>query len=180
MFSNSDYDKSVPLLERATAEFSQDLPLLTLLSMAYLYSSSRLDSAANLAKAQPAMEGVIERGGAATFLVGLAVNRSKEKIRGKSVMGGSHVTDVVMGELKIGKDSISFMPSRGALESIGPLGGKDIKECGINRTFGRDSNTFHVTVGKSEYNFRPLHFSREEGNLACGLMNKYLNVNTVN
>jgi hypothetical protein len=175
MFSNGDYDKAVPLLERGSAVFTEDLPLMTLLSMAYLYSSSRLDSVANLPKAKPLMEKVIDRGGAAVFVAGLAVNRSKEKVTGHSVMGGSHVTDVVMGELRILKDSVRFVPSRGSSKEVGPLSSQEIQECGINKKLGKDSNTFHLKTGKTEYNFRPLHFSSEEANLACTLISKYLN-----
>jgi hypothetical protein len=60
LFINGDYDKAVPLLERAVAQDPKDLQLLNVLGMAYLYSSSRIDSRANFAHVQPTMEKVID------------------------------------------------------------------------------------------------------------------------
>lgn len=164
LFSIGDYDKAVPLLEVASTEEPNDPVLLSLLGSAYLYSSSRIDSASNFVRAQPTMENAIDHGGEALFFVGLASDRFKEQ----------YVTKAISGELKVGKASLSFTPLRGGSEGTGDIAKGDIKECGLNRKYGKDSNTFHVRTTRTELDFRPLHFSKDEADLVCALVAKYL------
>jgi hypothetical protein len=170
LFGNGDYDKAVPALEKGVEENPDNVVLLNLLAMAYLYSSSRVDSMANYAKVQPTMEKVIERGGEVTFLVGKTEDKLKVKF----------VVKAVMGELHMGRESLSFVPSRGNSETVGPLSKSDLRECGLNKGYGKDSNTFHIKTSKGELDFRPLHFSKDEANLVCSVAAKYLGVRTVN
>jgi len=172
LFSSGDYDKAVPILERATAEYPGDLRTLSLLGMAYLYSSSRLDMVANLPRAQDTMAKVVERGGEAVFFVG----KGDDPLKGLS----KFVVKAIQGELHVSKSSLTFSPNRGSTGAIGPLSGADVKECGLNKSYGKDSNTFHLKTAKDTINFRPLHFSKEESNLVCSLAAKYLGVKVVN
>ena len=171
-FGTGDYDKAVPVLERALASNPADLQDLSLLGMAYLYSSSRLDLASNLDKAQKTMDKVIADGGEAVFLVGKADDPKK----GLSI----HVVKVIQGELRFRKDSVSFVPIRSGSGAVGPFTGADIKECGLNRGYGKDSNSFHFKVQKETITFRPFHFSKDESELACSLAAKYLGVKVAN
>jgi hypothetical protein len=172
LFSAEDYDKAVPILERATSVVPLDLKDLSLLGMAYLYSSSRLDLVANLPRAQATMDKVIEDGGEAVFLVG----RGDDPIKSMAI----HMVKVIQGELRIRKTSLQFVPTRTTAGLVGPLSGADIKECGLNRSYGKDSNAFHLKVLKDTVNFRPLHFSKDESNLVCTLAAKYLGTKIVN
>lgn len=172
LFAAEDYDKAVPILERATAATPVDLKDLSLLGMAYLYSSSRLDLAANLPRAQMTMDRVIEEGGEAVFLVG----RGDDPIKSMAI----HMVKVIQGELRIRKTSLRFVPARTTVGLVGPLSGADIRECGLNRSYGKDSNTFHIKLLKDTVNFRPLHFSKDESNLVCTLAAKYLGTKIVN
>ncbi len=166
LFINGDYDKAVPLLERAVAQDPKDLRLLNVLGMAYLYSSSRIDSRANFAHVQPTMEKVIEGGGTATFMVGRAMDGRLMKV--KSVL------KAVTGELAINKSTMTFTPSHGDSDAVGPVSKDEIKECGLNRTYGKDSNTFHIkTASNGDLDFRPLHFSKDEATVVCTLAAKY-------
>ena len=114
------------------------------------------------------MEKAIEGGGEAVFLV------SRAKPQGKLTRGPTILT-ATPGELRINKESLSFVPSREG-EKAGPFGSDDLKECGLNPSYGKDSNTFHVKTGKDTLDFRPLHFSKDESNLACSIAEKYLGV----
>jgi tetratricopeptide (TPR) repeat protein len=172
LFAAGDYDKAVPVLENALAANPGDLGDASLLAMAYLYSSSRLDQTSNLDRAKAAMDKVIADGGEAVFLVG----RGDDPMKFAAV----HMLKVIQGELRIGKDSITFVPSRSATGGVGPLTAADIKECGLNRTYGSDSAAFHLKLQKAVLNFRPLHFSRDESDLVCALAAKYLGVRTAN
>ncbi len=163
-FTNGDYDKAVPLLEKATNDDPHDLRLLNVLGMAYLYSSSRIDSSSNFDHVQPIMQKVIDGGGTATFIVG----RAQDKLKMKSVL------KAVTGELALTKDTMTFTPTHGTGETLGPWSKDELKECGLNRGYGKDSNTFHIKVGHSEIDFRPLHFSKNEAIVVCTLAAKYL------
>ncbi len=171
-FASGDYDKAIPILERATAESPVDLKNLSLLGMAYLYSSSRVDLSSNLTRAQATMDSVVEQGGEAVFLVG----RGDDPLKSMAV----HMVNVIQGELRIRKNSLRFVPSRTTNGVVGPLSGADVKECGLNRSYGKDSNAFHLKVLKDTVNFRPLHFSKDESNLVCSLAAKYLGTKIVN
>jgi len=164
LFINGDYEKAVPILERASADDPRDLRLQNVLGMAYLYSSSRIDSRANFARVQPTMEKVIDGGGSATFIVGRALDRLKV----------TSVMKTVTGELAISKESLTFTPTHGSGETVGPLAKDELKECGLNRGYGKDSNTFHIkTTSHGELDFRPLHFSKDEASVVCKLAAKY-------
>jgi hypothetical protein len=164
LFVNGDYDKAVPMLERAAAEDPTDLRLLNVLGMAYLYSSSRIDSRANFTRVQPTMEKVIDGGGTATFLAARAMDRLKTK----------YIVKAISGELALTKGSLKFTPTHGDGETVGPLSKDEIKECGLNHSYGKDSNAFHIkTTSQGELQFRPLHFSKEEATVVCTLAAKY-------
>jgi hypothetical protein len=172
LFAAGEYDKAIPVLLAATKEYPDDLVDLGLLGMAYLYSSSRMDLTANLASAQKTLDMVIDRGGEATFLVGKGDDSLKSQIK--------YVVKAIQGELRISKTSLSFVPNRATAGAAVSFSSGDLKECGLNRSYGKDSNTFHLKTSKETLNFRPLHFSQEESNLVCSLAAKYLGVKTVN
>lgn len=172
LFGAGEYDKAIPLLKAATTEFPDDLVDLGLLGMAYLYSSSRMDMTANLARAQETLDKVMERDGEAVFLVGRGDDPLKSQVK--------YVVKAIQGELHLSRETLSFIPNRSQAGTLGPIPKSEIKECGLNRSYGKDSNTFHIKTAKDTYNFRPLHFSQEEANLVCSLAAKYLGVKTVN
>jgi hypothetical protein len=69
---------------------------------------------------------------------------------------------------------MTFTPSHGDSEAVGPVSKDEIKECGLNRTYGKDSNTFHIkTTSNGDLDFRPLHFSKDEATVVCTLAAKY-------
>lgn len=165
-FKSGDYARAIPLLEKAAADYPSDLQVLSLLGMAYLYSSSRLDMTANVKKALETNTKLVELGGEAVFLVG----RGDDPLKSMSL----HVVKVIQGELKIRKDGFLFTPSRSATGAAGPFPGSEIRECGLNKSYGRDSNTFHIKTTKETINFRPLHFSEDEAEMVCTLLAKFL------
>jgi len=169
-FKSGDYARAIPMLERATADYPADLRMLSLLGMAYLYSSSRLDMTANVKKALDTNTKVVEIGGEAVFLVA----RADDPLKGMS----RHVVKAIQGELRIRKESLSFTPSRSATGGAGPFSGSEVKECGLNKSYGRDSNTFHVKTAKETINFRPLHFSEDEADMVCALLAKFMGTKT--
>jgi hypothetical protein len=169
-FDSGDYARAIPLLEKVTADYPSDLQDLSLLGMAYLYSSSRLDMTGNVKKAFETNVKVVELGGEAVFIVG----RGDDPLKGIS----PHIVKVIHGELKISKGTIQFTPSRSATGATGPLGGTEIKECGLNKSYGRDSNAFHIKTSKETINFRPWHFSQDESQMVCLLLAKFMSVKT--
>lgn len=169
-FNSGDYAQAIPMLEKAIADYPSDLQDLSLLGMAYLYSSSRLDLTANVKKALETNMKVVELGGEAVFLVG----RGDDHLKGMS----PHVVKAIQGQLKIRKESIQFTPSRSSNGAAGPLSASEVKECGLNKSYGRDSNTFHIKTAKETINFRPLHFSEDESRMVCSLLEKFLGVKT--
>lgn len=169
-FNAGDYARAIPLLEKATADYPSDLQDLSLLAMAYLYSSSRLDMTGNVKKALETNTKVMELGGEAAFLVG----RGDDPLKSMS----PHVVKAIYGELKITKESIRFTPSWRSNGTVGPLSRTEIKECGLNKSYGRDSNTFHIKTSNETINFRPLHFSQDESQMVCSLLAKFLGVKT--
>jgi tetratricopeptide (TPR) repeat protein len=172
LFKSGDYAQAIPLLEKATADNPSDLQNLSLLGMAYLYSSSRMDLTANVKKALEANMKVVELGGEAVFLVG----RGDDPMKGMS----PHVIKTIQGELKIRKESFWFTPSRSSTGAAGPFSGSEVRECGLNKSYGRDSNTFHIKTTKETINFRPLHFSQDESEMVCALLAKFLSTKTAN
>jgi hypothetical protein len=171
LFNAGDYDKAVPVLQDALANYPGDLKLMATLGMAYLYSSSRIDLSANFPKAKDALDRVLQAGGEVTFLVAKAEDPAKRLSK--------FVVKATPGELHMSKTAISFTPSRGAAGTV-LLQVGSIKECGLNRGYGKDSNTFHLKADKETVNLRPLHFSADESNLICSLASKYLGVKTAN
>src|SRR5205085_7860314 len=113
---------------------------------------------------------VMELGGEAVFLVG----RGNDPLKSMS----PHLVKAISGELKISKQSIRFTPTRSSTGAAGPFSGNEIKECGPNKSYGRDSNAFHIKTTKETINFRPLHFSEEESQMVCSLLGKFLGVKT--
>jgi hypothetical protein len=172
LFESGDYDKAVPILEGAIATAPDDETNAQMLAMAYLYSSSRVDMSANFPKAQTAMTNLIERGWEAVFLV----SRANDPMKNANI----HVVNAIPGELRIRKGSLRFVPGRGTVGAVAQVDGSSIKECGLNRSYGRDSNSFHLKVLKDNITFRPKHFSKDEADLVCSLIGKYLNVQIVN
>jgi len=172
LFAAGDYDKAVPILQRVLASDPHDLKDSSLLGMAYLYSSSKIDLASNLPRAQEAIDKVIADGGEAVFLVG----RGDDPLKSLAV----HMVKVIQGELRMKKGSVSFVPSRSLAGGVGPIEAGDLKECGLNRSYGKDSNAFHFKLRRETINFRPLHFSRDESDMVCALAAKYLGAKTVN
>jgi hypothetical protein len=150
LFELNQYDKAVTLLERASADNPSDKTLLSLLGTAYLYSATAPGCVQNMEKARDAMEKAIEGGGEAVFLV------SRAKLQSKLKRGPSIVT-ATPGELHISRKWLSFVPSRGE-ERAGPFSREDLKECGLNPGFGKDSNSFHIKASKETLDLRPLHF----------------------
>ncbi len=171
LFNSGDYAQAIPILEKATTDYPSDLRDLSLLGMAYLYSSSRLDLTANVKKALETNMKVVELGGEATFLAG----RGNDPLKSMS----PYVVKAIQGELKIRKESFQFVPSRSSTGAFGPFSGSEVKECGLNKSYGRDSNTFHIKTAKETINFRPLHFSRDESQMVCSLLAKFMGVQTV-
>jgi hypothetical protein len=165
-FKTGDYAQAIPLLEKATTDYPSDLQNLSLLGMAYLYSSSRLDLTANVKKALEINTKVVESGGEAVFLVG----RGEDSIKSLS----PHVIKAIQGELKVSKGSFLFAPSRSSNGAAGPFSASEVKECGLNKSYGRDSNTFHIKTTKETINFRPLHFSQDEAQMVCSLLAQFL------
>jgi hypothetical protein len=172
LFELDRYDKAVPILERATAEHAGDVKLFSLLGVAYLYSANRGDPVNSLNRARAAMEKAIESGGEAVLLVSRAKPQTK-LTRGDSILVATP------GELRITKGWLSFVPGRGDSGSTGQLSQADLKECGPNHSYGRDSHSFHIKASKETIDLRPLHFSKDEADLACALAEKYLNLKTV-
>jgi hypothetical protein len=172
LFSAGEYGRAVPMLEKAVTAHPDNLTELSLLGMAYLYSSSQIDMSANLGRAQQTMDKVVEKGGTAVFLVGRGDDSLKSQIK--------FLVKAIQGELRIGKESLSFVPSRGATGGTGAVSKGDLKECGLNKSYGKDSNAFHIKTAKETIHFRPLHFSKEESDLACTLSAKYLGAKIVN
>ncbi len=172
LFELDRYDKAVPILERATAEHADDVKLLSLLGVAYLYSANRGDPVNSVARARATMEKAIEKGGEAVMLVSRAKPQTK-LTRGESILAATP------GELRVTKSWISFVPGRGDAGATGQLSQADLKECGPNRSYGRDSNSFHLKTSKETIDLRPLHFSKDEAQLACALAEKFLNLKTV-
>jgi tetratricopeptide (TPR) repeat protein len=170
LFQSGDYAHAIPILEKATADYPSDLKNLSLLGMAYLYSSSRMDLTANVQKALEANTKVVELGGEAVFLVG----RGDDPMKSMS----PHVVKTIQGELKVRKESFSFTPSRTSTGAAGPFSGGEVRECGLNKSYGRDSNTFHIKTTKETINFRPLHFSQDESEMVCSLLAKFLGTKT--
>ena len=171
LFELDRYDKAVPILERATAEHAGDVKLLSLLGVAYLYSANR-DPVNSLNRARAAMEKAIESGGEAVLLVSRAKPQTK-------ITRGDSILAATPGELRITKGWLSFVPGRGDTGSTGQLTQADLKECGPNHSYGKDSHSFHLKTSKETIDLRPLHFSRDEADLACSLAEKYLNLKTV-
>jgi hypothetical protein len=169
-FKTGDYAQAIPLLEKTTADHPEDLQNLSLLGMAYLYSSSRLDLTDNVKKAMEVNTKVVELGGEAVFLVG----RGDDSIKSMS----PHVIKAIQGELKINKSSFLFTPSRSSNGAAGPFSANEVKECGLNKSYGRDSNTFHIKTTKETINFRPLHFSKDEAQMVCSLLTAFLGAKT--
>jgi hypothetical protein len=128
--------------------------------MAYLYTSSRLDSAGNLEKARATMKQVLADGGKARFFVGRARDKKKEK----------HLVEATPGELIVTGSYVEFEPQDGSDSKPERWEKKDITRCELNPGYGKSSNSFHITLGKVEHDFRPLHFSAEESNLICSLI----------
>lgn len=172
LFSAGDYERAIPILEDSAETSPDDLGVLSLLGTAYLYSATNTEFAGNIAKAKATMEKVIDQGGEAVLLVARGEDPRNSLL--------SHMVRASQGELRIREGSLSFVPARGFGGAFGPVTGADIKECGPNRSYGRDSNTFHLKILKDTVNFRPLHFSKDEAILACSLAAKYLGVKTVN
>lgn len=172
LFELDRYDKAVPILEKATAEQPDNPKLLSLLGVAYLYSGNRGDSVKNSVRARTTMERAIEKGGEAILLV------SRAKPQGKLVRGNS-ILSASPGELRITKQSLRFVPSRDDTAVLGPLSQADLKECGPNHSYGRDSNSFHIKTSKETIDLRPLHFSKDEAELACALAEKFLDIKIV-
>ena len=170
LFQSGDYARAIPVLEKAVAACPSDLPDLSMLGMAYLYSSSRMDLTANAKKALETNTNVVELGGEAVFLVA----RGNDPMKNMS----PHVVKAIQGELRIRKDSFWFTPSRSSSGAAGPFSGSDVRECGLNKSYGRDSNTFHIKTGKETIDFRPLHFSRDESLMVCSLLAKFLGART--
>ncbi len=171
-FNAGEYDRAVPVLERAVQAEPGDLKLASLLGMAYLYSSSNTDLAGNLTKAREVLDKVLSAGGEVVFLAG----KGDDPLKSMSV----HMVKVIQGELRLRKDSVTFVPSRSSTGGFGPLAASEVKECAANKGYGQDSNAFHLKLQKETVNLRPLHFSREEANLACSLIGKYLGAKTSN
>src|SRR5947208_9819314 len=121
-FDSGDYARAIPLLEKATAAYPSDLQDLSLLGMAYLYSSSRLDMTGNVKKALETNTKVLELGGEAVFLVG----RGDDPLKSMS----PHLVKAISGELKISKEGIRFIPNRRSTGAAGPLSRSEVKECG--------------------------------------------------
>jgi hypothetical protein len=172
LFELDRYDKAVPILERATAEHAGDVKLLSLLGVAYLYSANRGDPVNSVTRARANMEKAIENGGEAVLLVSRAKPQTK-LTRGDSILSATP------GELRISKGWISFVPGRGDTGATGHLSPEDLKECGPNHSYGKDSNSFHIKSSKENIDLRPLHFSKDEAQLACALAEKFLNLKTV-
>jgi hypothetical protein len=82
------------------------------------------------------------------------------------------------GELRIRKEGFSFTPSRSSTGMAGPFSGSETRECGLNKSYGRDSNTFHIKTTKETINFRPFHFSQDEAQMVCSLLAKFLGTKT--
>src|SRR5262249_13865395 len=120
LFDAGDYGRAIPLLEKVTANYPSDLQDLSLLGMAYLYSSSRLDMTGNVKKALETNTKVMELGGEAVFLVG----RGDDPLKGMS----PHLVKAISGELKISKEGIRFTPTRNSKGAAGPFPGSEIKE----------------------------------------------------
>jgi tetratricopeptide (TPR) repeat protein len=172
LFELGDYDKAVPILERAHETEPANLRLFSLLGMAYLYSASHVDLYANVEKARRTMEDVVTAGGDAVFRVGRANDPLKSQIK--------FVLKAIQGELRISRDALAFTPDRGSGDGAVTIAKGDIRECGPNKGYGKDSNTFHFKTVKDTINFRPLHFSKEEARLACDLAAQFLGVKVVN
>lgn len=169
-FKSGDYAQAIPLLEKATADYPSDLQVLSLLGMAYLYSSSRMDLTANVKRALETNTKVVELGGEAVFLVG----RGDDPMKSMS----PHVVKAIQGELKVRRDSFWFTPIHSSTGAAGPFSVSEVRECGLNKSYGRDSNTFHIKTTKETINFRPLHFSQDESQMVCSLLAKFLGAKT--
>jgi len=172
LFSLDNYVKAVKVLEGATAAHPDDLTLLSLLGTAYLYSATRGDTYKNVGKARETMEKVIDLGGEAVLLVSRAKPQSRLN-RGNSILL------TTPGELRISKDSLSFVPTRSDAEPTGQVPKAELKECGPNHSYGKDSNSFHIKTSSQTLDLRPLHFSKDEAELACALSAKYLELKIV-
>jgi hypothetical protein len=99
------------------------------------------------------------------------VARAKDRMKGKSVVSAT------TGELRITRDSLKFTPTRNAEGAAGPYSPAELKSCGLNSSYGKDSHTFHIKTAHETLDLRPLHFSKDEADLVCSLAAKYLKVN---
>lgn len=165
LFRRRDYDKAIPLLDDAHKQHPDNLKILSLLGMAHLYGS---DARKGAEIARSNFEKVIEAGGEAVIIAA----KAKDKLK------GSHVVAATPGELRMSRTGVTFAPLVGGGASDDRIPNTAAIECGPNSKYGKDSNTFHVRAKDVEWNLRPLHFSREEGQIACELLAKYLNAKT--
>lgn len=162
LLANGAWTQAVDTLEK-DPKSKTDPELRELLGMAYLYSASNLDSIANLDKARTLMKQIVDSGGKARFLVSIGRDKKKE----------ANLLDATPGELVVTSTYVEFQPQTGASQPPVRWEKKDIVECGPNQKYGKTSNSFHLTMGqrdKTEQNFRPWHFSAEEGRLVCSLI----------
>lgn len=157
------WSRALALLEQSP-ESQKDTNLKEMLAMAYLYTASNLDSMGNLEKAKLQMKQLVDQGGRARFLVSLARDKKKE----------AYLVEATPGELVVTREYVSFEARVGMAQKPVRWEKKDISECALNPKYGKDSNSFHLTVtqgrDKIEQHFRPLHFSADESNLVCSLI----------
>jgi hypothetical protein len=159
LFAVGAWDQAVNILEQAPNALT-DPSTRELLAMAYLYTSSRLDSTENLGKAATLTRQIIESGGKAHFFVSEGRDKNKD----------NHLVEAIPGELTVTGSYVEFQAQDGSASQTQRWDKKDITECAPNPKYGKSSNSFHLIVGRNELDFRPLHFSAEESNLICSLI----------
>jgi hypothetical protein len=162
LFQRGDWDRALLKLQLVPDRHG-DPAIRELLAMAYLYTSSRLDSAENAMKAKELASQLVNEGKRARFYVSKARNIKPNQI---------HLVEATPGELIITKAGVEFMPQKGLTTAPQTWKSQEISECEPNTAFGQETGSFHLTAGGNSVHFRPLHFSATEAELICQLVPK--------
>ena len=132
--------------------------------MAYLYTSSRLDSAQNAVLAKELATQLVNEDKRARFYVSKARNAKANQI---------HLVEAIPGELIVTRGGVEFIPQPGLTTKPESWKSPAIAGCTRSASFGSDSATFQLTLaGGNSVHFRPLHFSATESDLICQLVPK--------